>query len=312
MKISAKFAVVLAAIAIFGAAYTAPIQQHKLKMRIAVAPLEYRESYFDGRFQVPVEFRNAIYEKLVKKLIDTGRFVVLEREAYDELVREQQIKEEATGESRRGKIVWAQALIKGNVTDFILRRRGTGVSVSIPRFGRIGSTFTEAKMTVNLRIFDVDTSEVLAMDEASGHATSTSFSWSGGIGSIFATWSAFDSSPLGKATTKAIDQAVEKIVKRLQKMPWSAKVADWDHESGEIYINAGAGMGVRPGDRFDISRVIRVIRDPETGEVLGKREATIGVIEVSEVEEKFSVAKVISGDGFEVGDIVREARARGW
>lgn len=276
-------------------------------MRVAVAPLDWGDRYWVDDWQIPVEFRNAIYEKLVKKLLDTGQFVVLEREALDALLREQAIKEENTGKSQKGKTVPAQALVKGKVTDFQMKQSGAGGGIGIKGL-RIGAKVTEAKMSMNVRIFSVDSSEVLATEEASGKVQSTSFRFSGGIGSVFTDFAAFERSPLGEATTKAIDQAVEKVMKKLGTQLWTASVADFDSDSKEVTINAGSDLGVQVGDVFEIHRVSRIVRDPETGEILGKKTAKLGMVRVKEVEKKFAVAEVVEGTQFEAGDVVKEIK----
>src|SRR5207302_1986494 len=84
-------------------------QTKHLKMRIAVAPLDWSNHDYVSDWQVPVEFRNAIYEKLTKKLLDTGKFIVLEREAMEAIQNEKGIKEETSGQNQKGKITPAQS-----------------------------------------------------------------------------------------------------------------------------------------------------------------------------------------------------------
>src|SRR6478609_9415518 len=93
-----------------------PSDKH-LKLRIAVAPIDYGQNNWVDNWQIPVEFRNAIDDKLAKKLFDTGRFIVLDRESMQPLLDEKAIKEESTGQSQKGKIIPAQALVRGKVTD---------------------------------------------------------------------------------------------------------------------------------------------------------------------------------------------------
>ena len=277
----------------------------KYKMRIAVAPLNWGDGNWDG-WNVPVEFRNAIHEKLQKKLVDTGRFIVLERSALEALMKEQAIKEENTGQSMKGKIVPAQVLVQGKVTDFEMSRSSTGGGVNIGGIGRVGGNVTQAKMSMNVRIFNVDTSELLATEDAAGRASRTGFKFDGNHRVAYADFASFERTPLGEATTQAVDKAVEKILAKMDKTPWSCRIADIDASSKEITLNAGSEVGVQVGDTFDVFKVSRVIKDPETGEVLGTRTAKVGTIKVTEVDKKFSFATIVSGEGFETGAIVRE------
>lgn len=281
--------------------------ERRLKMRVAVAPLEWGADTIDN-WQIPVEFRNAINEKLSKKLLDTGRFVVLERDALNAILTEQGIKEENTGQSQRGKIVPAQALVRGKVTDFELNRRGAGGGVSLPGVGRVGASGADATMGINVRIFSIETSELLASENAKGTASRRSFNIGASLGSTFVDFGAFEQSPLGEATTKAIDKAVEAIVAKLGSQPWQARVADFDGPTKEATINAGSELGVRVGDMFEVHRISRVIKDPETGETLSVRTQKVGSIRVKEVERRIAIADLVDGTEFQPGDIVREIR----
>lgn len=279
----------------------------RLKMRVAVAPLDWTDASI-GDWSVPGEFQTALYEKLVKKLLDTGRFVVLERESLDALLQEQAITEENTGQSQAGKIVPAQALVQAKVTDFSLANKGGGGGISIGPIA-VGGRLTEAKTGLNVRIFDVETSELLASETATGTASSKSFAIGANIGSAFTTFDAFEQSPLGDATNKALDKAVEQILGKLKERPWSARVADWDEASSELILNAGGESGVRAGDVFEVHRVTRIVKDPDTGKVITRRTQKIGTIKVVEVEAKFAIATLIEGEGFEVGDQVLQPKA---
>ncbi|HEY3780253.1 MAG TPA: CsgG/HfaB family protein [Fimbriimonadaceae bacterium] len=282
-----------------------------LKMRIAVVPLDWSGHDSVANQGVPADFQNGIYEKLTKKLFDTGKFIILERDAMDAMLKEKDIKQDNTGQNQKGKTVPAQAMVQGKVTDFSLNSSGTGGGISVPTpFGGIGGggSVTTARVGMNVRIFDVDTSELLATEDADKSVEQHNWSISANIGGVFADMNHFDASPLGKATTKAIDEAVDKIVADLAKQPWSASVADWDGTAKEVTINAGSDLGVQEGDGFDIYRVTKVIKDPDTGEILGKKSSKVGSIKIKSVEKKFAVATPIDGSDFQVGDIVKEQK----
>jgi len=282
----------------------------KFKMRVAVAPLDWSERESIDNWQIPVEFRTAIYEKLVKKLLDTERFVVLEREALDALLKEQAIKEANTGESQKGKVVPAQALVRGKVTDFSLNSQGAGGGVSVPGIGHVGGSVSQAKVGINVRIFDVETSELLASETAGGTANSAGFKVGVSLGSVFTDFGAYEKSPLGEATNKAIDDAVKKIVKKMEGQPWTAMVADWDGDASEMTINAGTVQGVAEGDVFEVVRVTGIVKDPETGLILRKKTTKVGSVKVKSAEAKFAVCEPVDGKEFKQGDLVRVPKAK--
>jgi curli biogenesis system outer membrane secretion channel CsgG len=300
--------IALISIATLGSAQGAPQEKH-LKLRIAVAPLDYGTFQSIDQWQIPVEFRNAIDEKLAAKLHDTGRFVVLEREAMAPLLQEQAIKEENTGKSEKGKIIPAQALIRAKLTDFSLARRGSGIGVNLGSIGRVGGDVAQATVGVNLTMFDVDTSALIATADAGGKASSSSFKIQSGARFGFADFHTFENSPLGDAMNKALDQTVLKILDKIGSQPWSAHVADFDTASKEITLNAGEDTGVQVGDTFDLMHVSGVVKDPDTGEVIRVKTSKIGRVKIKQVDKKFSVADLIEGSGAEVGDLVQDAKA---
>jgi hypothetical protein len=197
------------------------------------------------------------------------------------------------------------------LTDFALNSKGGGGGVGIGgTIGgvRVGARVSEAKVGMNVRMFDVDTSELIASESAAKSVQATGFDFGGWVNSVGGNFGLYEKSPLGQATTKALDEAVEKIVKALGKQPWQCMVADYDAEAKEVILNAGSELGVGVGDVFEVFAVTRIIKDPETGAVLGKRTAKIGTIKVTDVEKKFATASVIEGEGFAAGAIVREPK----
>lgn len=63
-----------------------------------------------------------------------------------------------------------------------------------------------------------------------------------------------------------------------------------------MYINLGADT-VSVGDRLSVVQMGEELIDPDTGISLGGSMTTIGEIEVSQVQEKFSIARHVSMNG---------------
>jgi hypothetical protein len=51
--------------------------------------------------------------------------------------------------------------------------------------------------------------------------------------------------------------------------------------------------------------VSKIIKDPETGKVIRRLAAAIGVIRVTDVDDISAVATPVSGSGFKTGDEVK-------
>ena len=77
-------------------------------------------------------------------------------------------------------------------------------------------------------------------------------------------------------------------------------------EDGVVYLNLGYEDGVRPGDRFWVYEEGEIIRDPVTGEVLGRADPKkVGEVQVTEVKAPhLSKARLIRGRA-EKGDELR-------
>ncbi|MGP0629920.1 FG-GAP repeat domain-containing protein [Nitrospina sp. 32_T5] len=77
-------------------------------------------------------------------------------------------------------------------------------------------------------------------------------------------------------------------------------------ENGEVLIDLKKGQPIHSGDRLKVIRYGEQIVHPVTGEVIGRKETDIGVIEVTEVRTNYSVARPLNtnepiqnGDGVE-------------
>ena len=72
-----------------------------------------------------------------------------------------------------------------------------------------------------------------------------------------------------------------------------------------VFLNMGSNKGVKVGDTFTVYALGEEIIDPDTGESLGSEETKVGTVEVIEVKEKYSKARVTGGSGMTAGSSVR-------
>lgn len=275
--------------------YTGP------KKRIAVVDFECkapRSSWKVG---------SGMAEMLITALHQTGRFIVLERKAIQDVIEEQDLG--ASGRLRPetaakiGDILGAQVLIRGAITEYSQRESGGGLGgISKEGFG-FGIAGTTGHVTLDIRMYDATTGVVLESHRADKEITERGLALGGRVGDITIGTAGFKKTPIGKATRAAIEDAVQFIVGKMEAMPWQGRVVL--AKEGKIYLNAGSNSNVKVGTAFDIYRPGEELIDPETGLSLGSEEEKIGSIQVVKVEEKFSIGKAISGSGFAREDIVR-------
>lgn len=244
-------------------------------------------------------------EMLTTALINSGRFIVVERQAVRDVLSEQDFgasgRTTAAGAAQFGKMLNSQILIRGAVTQFGMRESGGG-ALSIKGVD-VGLATSQALVGVDIRIYDTTTGQVLDSVRCEGRSSSTGLDfgysesdWGFGTG-------AFQNTPLGKATAKAIDKAVVAIISRMQNVPWEGRIIKMS--GNEAYINAGSNSGLSIGDSFVVYRPSEELIDPQTGLSLGCETKRIGTVTITEVQEKFSKATVNATCALQPNDILK-------
>ena len=120
----------------------------------------------------------------------------------------------------------------------------------------------------------------------------------------------------GMATMDTIDKIVAKVQehsKPAELTPVQGKIvyvgtADGRVKENQVYIDLGAGDGIKTGNKLGVYIPGLQLTDPDTGKELGKlAEEKIGVIKVSKVEaDHLSLAEIVEKTGqIERGNIVR-------
>ncbi|MEK7813613.1 MAG: CsgG/HfaB family protein, partial [Candidatus Desantisbacteria bacterium] len=210
---------------------------------------------------------------------------------------------EATA-AKTGKLLGAQLLIKGLVTEFEEKANAGGIG-GLSFAGIAGGVkFSQAHVAIDVRVFDTTSGVILHAHTADKKTTNVGFALAGlgkGAG-LAAGWET--KTPLGKATRQAIVEIVKVIVEESEKLPWQASIISIKPDDA-AYLNIGQKDGLKTGAVFDVYRQGEELIDPDTGLSLGSEDTKIGQIELTEVKEKFSIAKIKEGSGFVKGDIAR-------
>lgn len=256
----------------------------------------------------PAEFARGLTEMLGTVLIKTGRFVVLERAAMQQLDQEQALA--AAGKTTKetgaqtGAILGAQLMITGDITGFSYAKSSIGGKMANVLKGvTVSSERLTAEVIIDLRLVDPSTSELVYSAKGEGKASQT------GVAADLArddkTWSAGGntSTPLGQASREALANAVKALLVGMPKFAWTGRVIDV--RDGVVYVNATAVDGMKPGLELLVFERQPALVDPETGKSLGAPERQVGTIVIDAVLEKFSTAKVTVGDGITRGQVLR-------
>ena len=246
-------------------------------------------------------------EMLTTALVNTNRFIVLERPEVKKILEEQDFgmsdRTTKEGGAKMGKILRAQIFVSGAITEFSSKTDETGLGISTGKID-LGFKQQKAHVAINLRMYDTTTGEVLFSERVEGKATATGIAADYknrdfGIGG-----NKFWKTPLGKATHQCIEEAVFFIASKMQDVEWRGSIVTVK-DDGRVYINAGEKAGIVEDDTFVVYSKGEELIDPETGINLGSEEEKAGRITVISVKEKYSIATINEGEGFKRGDIIR-------
>jgi len=241
-------------------------------------------------------------------LIQSGNFIVLSRQDLDAVFAEQDLATSGrmakSTTAKTGKAVSSQILVKGKITEFDEQKSGGGQGLSL--YGvSLGANKATAHIAVIIQLIDTTTGEILDSQRIEGDAKAGGFSigYSGDFG---INTSSFKKTPLGKAVQMAIDRAVEHITKKSSDIPWRGRVMLV--KDGLVYVNSGSNANLSSGDSFSVYREGEALVDPDTGMELGRENEKIADIKITEVQDKFSKAKVSGAASTEIakGDLVLE------
>ncbi|MDP8252852.1 MAG: CsgG/HfaB family protein, partial [Candidatus Kaelpia aquatica] len=231
--------------------------------------------------------------QLTESLIQSGKFIVLSRTELSSVFIEQDLAESGrmakSLTAQKGKAIPAQILVTGKITEFTQDASGGTQGLRVGGFN-LGVKTSSAHMAVIIQIIDSTTGEILDSKRVEGKAKASGLAV-GYSGAFDLGSSGFKKTPLGKATQNAIDKAVTHIAGKLSKIPWRGRVVLIKDEV--VYINAGSEAGIIIGKEFVVYRKGESIIDPETGIELGMETTRAGKISVTEVQQKFSKAKIL-------------------
>jgi curli biogenesis system outer membrane secretion channel CsgG len=266
------------------------------KKRIAVMPFEAKVKETYGYQQV----NQKATEMLTTALVKTGEFIVVERAVMDKVLKEQSLGlagfvDQGTA-ANVGKVLGVQALVTGAVTNMGTTNQNIGLMKSIG----VNSQTTVMNVDLDVRLIDTTTAAVLLADAGKGSHSVPKVQ----VASVGSSQQSTErNESIGQAVRAAADDVARKIVAQMQKVEWTGLIAEI--AGRDVYINAGEDLGLKTGAALTVFRSGAVIKDPATGQVLGKQEKQVGQLLITQVRDRFAIAEVKSGTGFAKNDIVR-------
>ncbi len=262
-------------------------------------------NYSDSSKGVPVNGIDAI---VIDSLSQTGRFRLVERTALDNVLAEQDLA--ASGRiakpsgAKTGNVLGAEYLVQLVVTDYETKTSGTDKGIGgilakrVPLLGGIKAGSSQGRVGLNLRLIDAETSEIIFTKQIESVIKETNLAFGGagligdiGLGGFM---SQYSKTPIGQAVIAGVNQATFELIKQIGSKSAEGSVVKAD--ATQIYTNLGQDS-VAVGDRLQVLKKGEELIDPETGISLGGSTTSLGEIEVSQVQEKFSIAKPVSLSG---------------
>jgi curli biogenesis system outer membrane secretion channel CsgG len=245
-------------------------------------------------------------DQLSDALVQSGEFIVVERKTLDDVQDEQKLaasgQTAASKTAKAGKLIAAQALVKGSITEFESKSAGNSSGFGFGPLS-VGNKHDEAHVGLIIQLVDTSTGQVLDSQRVEGKVASGGTSVGVNVGVASFGQKGFSKTPMGKAVQMAIDNAVQKISARLRSVPFEARVIKVSMDG--VFVNAGSRSGTSVGDRFALFSVGEALVDPDSGESLGVDEKKVGTITVTDVQEKYAKAKLDSTFQVKTGDIVK-------
>lgn len=278
------------------------------KKTIAVAQFDGHGAFVD-QYGGWDELGGGLAAMLVSELARSGHFNVVDRADLEAVLREQQYSESgltAARTVRAGRLLGAQFLVRGSVTEFDDASSGGGISIGGSFGGFLGAISPQSRsghVTIDVRVIDTTTGQVVHSYTADQRLSESAIAGSIGFENLSIGADSFERTPLGRAARAAIAESVVSITAALAVHAWEGAVAKVNGDT--LYVNAGANSGLVPGDVLTIYRVIDQVTDPVTGEVLGIETVEIGYATVTRVHSRYATARFATAAPPDVGDFVK-------
>lgn len=306
-----------------------PLCTAQKKKRVAVLNFDYAtvQSNAQAIFGTNVDVGKGISDLLVQQLVTDGKYSLIERNAIDKILNEQNFansdRVDSSTAAKIGKILGVDAVIMGSITQFGRDDQnktygGGAVGGLTSKFGIGGVQKREAKAVVGItaRMVDTTTAEILAAVTGTGESSrkGTSLVGAGGGGGNAAgggydmTSKNFGETILGEAVHQAVTQTATQLDAKADALPtrkaeFSGLVADVSGNT--LILNIGRNSGVQVGDTVMISRPVRTVKDPATGKVIKTITNDLGTATITEVDADSSTATFAGSAPAKVGDAAK-------
>ncbi|HEV8268286.1 MAG TPA: CsgG/HfaB family protein [Thermoanaerobaculia bacterium] len=287
-----------------------PLLAAGAKPRVAILEFTDKTSHYDW-----YHAGRAAQDMMVTELVKSGTYSVIERERLQAILAEKNLSLSGDVDTKTaiqaGRLLGVEYLIVGAVTELGVADRNVQTpGIRIGGFGVPSTNVRSQKMDAGLdaRAISTTTGEIVWADNARESTSDSSVYVAGAGGGVN------DQRKLDRVLRPVVAKLAASLAeKKLETKGLGGtgdasgvvgKIAKAD--GGTIYLNVGAEAGLKEGAEFDVYRVGEVIKDPDTGEVLGANETKVGRVKILSIKgPRLSQAAAVSGQGFKAGDTLK-------
>ncbi len=239
------------------------IDSKSLKRKVAIARFTNETTYGQSFFIDSDNNRigKQAMDILSAKLFETGKFIMLESSDLNQVEKELNIE----GITKVNNA--ADYIIVGSITEFG-RKEVSDVGV----FSRVKKQ--EANATVHIRIIDVSTRQIIYSEQGKGIAYSEAGTVLG-VGDK----AGYDSSLNDKVLNVAITDLASNIIENMLDKPWRSYILSFEEDN--LIISGGESQNITAGSVFEVVKLGKKVKNPQTGMFITLPGKVIGEVEVS-------------------------------
>jgi curli biogenesis system outer membrane secretion channel CsgG len=298
------------------------------KKRVIVDEFDYStvKTAVQSVFNTQQDIGKGIRAMLVTRLAQANKVVVVERAKMATLTKEQDFNasnrvKQGSG-ARVGQISGADALLSGDIVVFgrdDKKRSVKGGGLIGGVIGGIASSKNEDKavVTIDYRLIDAETSEIIATGEAKGESVRKGNAL-GAIGGALGkgvagvqvdmTSSNFAQTIIGEATQDCVNKLADILLEQTANMKKTVREVEGrvaDVSGKTLVLNVGSNDGVNVGEVFEVLNIVREVKDPVTKETLDVVTEKTGEMTITSVRDKVATG-TYTGSPAKVGFMARK------
>ncbi len=222
-------------------------------------------------------------DSLITRLVQSKRFTVIDRQEVDQLLDEQlaqAIAEDREMPTALGTLKGCDYLVIGSLQNFSIEEQ----TLKLPNSSRVIAVF-DGFAEGNMRLVDARSGDIM---ESRKITVKKQLEIQAGRDRLL---------------TSLADEFSAQIAANLLNSVYPIKIAAIANET--IYVNRGTDGLLQTGATFSVMRPGEKILDPDTGVELGTTENKVGEVELVQVDENRSLAKLLNGGNIQKSDLLK-------